>query len=270
LALTEEHLGFTRALGDKDGVAISLYNLAVAVMRQGDPTKAAAFFAEVVGISDEIGDRRLKAFGLWSMATAEAERPGNVDRARVAALAAESVRLLQQLAIRSETFFEIFEEVAGWAVEAADHARAARLLGATSSLRLEFGADGTRDPDSQASYDANDAAVRRALDDAFEKEWAAGQALSLEGLFAEAQAALAAWGARPGRAEPATQPAIDLTSREREVLGLIAEGRTDREIAALHGVSARTVSVNVGRILAKLGATTRAAAVATAIRRGLI
>jgi DNA-binding CsgD family transcriptional regulator len=61
-----------------------------------------------------------------------------------------------------------------------------------------------------------------------------------------------------------------LTPRETDVLRQIAEGRTDREIAALHGTSARTVSVHAGQILAKLRVPTRAAAAATAVRRGLI
>jgi DNA-binding CsgD family transcriptional regulator len=145
------------------------------------------------------------------------------------------------------------------------------LLRAVSALRLGIEADGTRDPVMQASYDNNVAAARQALGDAFAAEWAAGQALSLDDLFAEAQVALATWGARPDPTDAAAaQSAIDLTSREREVLTLIAEGRTDREIAALQGSSPRTVAGHVGQILAKLGAPTRAAAAATAVRRGLI
>jgi DNA-binding CsgD family transcriptional regulator len=78
---------------------------------------------------------------------------------------------------------------------------------------------------------------------------------------------MAAAGAEP---PPVVPSGPSLTAREREVLALVAEGRTDREIAVLQGTSARTVSAHVGQILAKLEVPTRAAAAATAVRRGLI
>ena len=51
---------------------------------------------------------------------------------------------------------------------------------------------------------------------------------------------------------------------------MIVAGRADREIATALGVSPRTVASHVRLILAKLGAPNRAAAVAAAIRRGLV
>ena len=60
-----------------------------------------------------------------------------------------------------------------------------------------------------------------------------------------------------------------LSPREIEVLRLIAEGRSDQEIAAALFVSRRTVGSHVGSILAKLGAPSRSAAAAYAVRRGL-
>jgi DNA-binding CsgD family transcriptional regulator len=61
-----------------------------------------------------------------------------------------------------------------------------------------------------------------------------------------------------------------LTRRELEVLRLLAEGRTDREVAAALGVSHRTATTHVTGIFNKLGVTTRTAAVAQAIRAGLV
>jgi DNA-binding NarL/FixJ family response regulator len=54
--------------------------------------------------------------------------------------------------------------------------------------------------------------------------------------------------------------ADQLSSRELEVLRLLSEGLTDREIADLLTVSSRTVEAHVGSILRKLGARNRAAA----------
>ena len=60
---------------------------------------------------------------------------------------------------------------------------------------------------------------------------------------------------RHGAAEAADDPAaqLGLTPRELEVLLLVAEGRTNREIGAELFMSEKTASVHVSRILAKLG-----------------
>ena len=61
-----------------------------------------------------------------------------------------------------------------------------------------------------------------------------------------------------------------LTAREREVLGLLAEGRTNEQIAAELFMSPKTASVHVSRILTKLGAGNRTEAAAVARRIGLL
>jgi ATP/maltotriose-dependent transcriptional regulator MalT len=76
-------------------------------------------------------------------------------------------------------------------------------------------------------------------------------------------------GAAPGGPgeEPAT--AVDelgLTPREREVLALLADGRSNRQIAEALFISAKTASVHVSNILAKLGVANRGEAAAVAHR----
>jgi DNA-binding CsgD family transcriptional regulator len=61
-----------------------------------------------------------------------------------------------------------------------------------------------------------------------------------------------------------------LTPREREILGLVAEGRSNGEIGRLLFISAKTVSVHVSNILGKLDASGRTEAAAIARRRGLL
>jgi DNA-binding NarL/FixJ family response regulator len=61
-----------------------------------------------------------------------------------------------------------------------------------------------------------------------------------------------------------------LTPRELEVLGLVAQGMQNKEIAARLGITERTVKFYVSSILAKLGAGNRTEAVAIAAQRGLI
>ncbi|HEU0237382.1 MAG TPA: response regulator transcription factor, partial [Candidatus Limnocylindrales bacterium] len=66
-----------------------------------------------------------------------------------------------------------------------------------------------------------------------------------------------------------TGDTFGLSSREREVLWLIAEGRTNREIGERLFISQKTVGVHVGNILSKLGVSGRVEAAAVAIRLGL-
>jgi DNA-binding NarL/FixJ family response regulator len=62
----------------------------------------------------------------------------------------------------------------------------------------------------------------------------------------------------------------DLTKRELEVLRLLAEGLSQKEIAAGLVISSKTVAAHIQHILGKLGVHSRAQAVAQAYRRGLL
>jgi DNA-binding NarL/FixJ family response regulator len=61
-----------------------------------------------------------------------------------------------------------------------------------------------------------------------------------------------------------------LTSRELEVLRLVAVGQSNREIAAALVISPKTASVHVSNILAKLGAATRTEAAVKAHELGVL
>ncbi len=61
-----------------------------------------------------------------------------------------------------------------------------------------------------------------------------------------------------------------LTPREREVITLVAEGRTNREIGKRLGVAERTARTHVSNILAKLGLASRTQAAMWAVREGLV
>jgi DNA-binding NarL/FixJ family response regulator len=61
-----------------------------------------------------------------------------------------------------------------------------------------------------------------------------------------------------------------LTSREVQVLELLAEGLANKAIAARLGISDQTVKFHVASISSKLGAVNRTDAVRRAVRRGLI
>jgi DNA-binding NarL/FixJ family response regulator len=70
--------------------------------------------------------------------------------------------------------------------------------------------------------------------------------------------------------DAADDPGRALSSREREVLALLAGGASNKEIALALGVSVSTVKFHVAAIMEKLGARSRVDAVAIAIRAGMV
>jgi class 3 adenylate cyclase/DNA-binding CsgD family transcriptional regulator/tetratricopeptide (TPR) repeat protein len=93
----------------------------------------------------------------------------------------------------------------------------------------------------------------------------------LELLAQRGRIALAA-PAEPAAAEPeapSVAASLGLTAREVEVLALVADGRTNRQIAETLFISDKTASVHVSRILTKLGVAGRGEAAAIAHRLGL-
>jgi DNA-binding NarL/FixJ family response regulator len=70
---------------------------------------------------------------------------------------------------------------------------------------------------------------------------------------------------RQQAAQMARQDRADLTAREREVLGLLAEGMPNKQIARVLGISVRTVTVHVSNLLRKTGASSRTEAVLWAL-----
>jgi DNA-binding NarL/FixJ family response regulator len=81
---------------------------------------------------------------------------------------------------------------------------------------------------------------------------------------------IAEFAARPERRRIPPGALAELTEREREVMALVATGRTNDEIAAQLVVSPATVKTHVGRAMAKLDARDRAQLVVLAYETGLV
>jgi DNA-binding CsgD family transcriptional regulator len=159
----------------------------------------------------------------------------------------------------------------------------APLLGAARQAegRLRL-AEGDPDGAREAFEDAVELLGRAGLP--FETAWArvdlagalralgraGGAGRELERARSAFEALGAAGGERRVAALQARRGAGALSAREHEVLGLVAEGRTNSEIAAALVVSEHTVHRHVANILAKLGCSSRAAAVARATEKGLL
>jgi DNA-binding NarL/FixJ family response regulator len=72
-----------------------------------------------------------------------------------------------------------------------------------------------------------------------------------------------------GAAVSVAEPLAELTDREREVLALLAQGQTNRQIAQALTITPNTVKKHVDHVLQKLGVSTRSAAAAIAARAGM-
>jgi DNA-binding CsgD family transcriptional regulator len=123
-----------------------------------------------------------------------------------------------------------------------------------------FVAAGDRDAAAESLGAAHAVAVRLGAG------WLRGE---IEGLAARARLTLEDAPAA-GEPEPAAdEDTFGLTSRERQVLALVAEGATNREIGATLYMAEKTASVHVSRILGKLNVRSRTEAAAVAHRHGL-
>lgn len=95
----------------------------------------------------------------------------------------------------------------------------------------------------------------------------AGERVIAPGLEQDAVLAL---GRFARRAREGAEVAADLTSRERQVLELLSEGQTMRQIATRLSISPRTVETHVAKLYRKLGVRTRVQAVSRAATLGLV
>lgn len=179
--------------------------------------------------------------------------------------------------------FEVLAEV-GTGEEAVESARELRPDVVLCDLRLGDGMDGVATTAALRALPAppavlilttfdHDAQIVRAVE-----AGAAGYLLKEVGIDVIARAIVdAAAGsivATPGGDERLVAalraPRVDLTAREQEVLALVAEGLSNREIATALFVSEATVKTHIVHLLDKLSAESRTGAVSEARRRGLL
>jgi non-specific serine/threonine protein kinase len=260
-SLYAESLALMRGLGEPERLphwtVLPLANLGDLALLRGDTAQATAFAGEAVERWRRVGYVWGIAQALGTVAAAASERG---DQARAASLYDET--LTHWLACDDGR--GIAGTIAGIAAVARARGqleRAARLLGAAWGLGDALG---VRFLGHHLYAERILAAVRSRLDEAsFAAAWEAGRSLSLEEAVAEARAALASPSVE-------TDAGGGLTPREREVLRLLAAGRSDREIAAELSISPRTVQTHVAALFAKLNAGTRAEAAVIAVRRGLV
>jgi DNA-binding CsgD family transcriptional regulator/tetratricopeptide (TPR) repeat protein len=233
----------------------------------------------------ELYFRALLTLGL----RAEADR---AERARARRALAETDTARQVGTALLARLRQLVDQTAAPQPETAAYA----VLGEAEAARL----DGQSDPERWAAAAAGWEALGQPYPAAYARWHQAEALLTQRGSRAEATATLRGThttaerlGAAPLRREleglarraridlaepqPVGEPAparpaepFGLTPREREVLALLAEGRTNPQIAKALFISVKTVGIHVSNILAKLGVASRGEAAAVAHRGGLV
>jgi predicted ATPase/DNA-binding CsgD family transcriptional regulator len=251
--------------GELDGHVRAFLGIGVAqaALGRGDLDSAAARLEESLALCRELGDRRSAAMALFVLGMTELRR-GNLDRGT--ALLEEGARVALELGDRlGAPYFA--EGLAKSNALRGSPVRAARLWGGAEALREQIGVSLSKFDLANSDYERDVAAVRSALGEAtFEVAWAEGRAMPFE------RAVEYALEEPPASHDGADAPAGSavLTPRELEILGLVAQGMSNREVATNLVLSTHTVHRHVSNALEKLGVSSRAAAVAQAARLGLL
>jgi non-specific serine/threonine protein kinase len=269
--LLEESLPPPQELPDEDDryvstIASTYWRIELARC-QGDYEPAIRLNEMALALARDRGDSWSIAFALsllGRLAWLRGEHP------RATQLQRESLALQREMDDRVGIADSL--DVLAWVANAAgEPTRAARLFGAAAAVRERSGA--TSLPLWRAEHERNLAATRARLgEEAFAAAWASGRSLTVEEAIEEAlrEAAPVPEAANPpeaASAPPATDP---LSPREREVVALIAQGLTNRQIAEQLVISEWTADTHVRHILTKLGFRSRAQVATWATEQGLL
>jgi DNA-binding NarL/FixJ family response regulator len=270
IGIVEETLPLLRELDDPSATAILLVTWGESLRGLADARGASAQYEAALEMFRQAGHQRGEAAALSGLAAAALDA-GEVGRALP--LLAESLGLLGPTGDR-ELLVGVLEEVGRAAVALSMPDRTARMFGAAAALRAAAGA--ARSVAAEAIHQRTTATARTVAGaEAFAAAETAGRELPLDRAIAEAieTAMLPVKVAAPVLLAPAPQPApapaADLTPREREVLRLLADGKSNQEIADALSISLLTAKTHVTRILAKLDLPSRSSAAAYALRHGL-
>lgn len=257
-ARCQESIETFQNAGDPWGAAVASYYSALLSAFAGHYQEASARLDRAVPALHEVGDALhlaqsllLRCFiALESRAYSAARKP-----------AADGLRLSQEI----ENWFGIpigLELFAGLAASEGQPTRALRLAGAAEAAREARG---------HVVEPPFGAKLQSWLDPARENLGPVAAAAAWEGGRKMATADAIDYALGSGKtAQRAVTSAKGLTRREWEIAVLVAQGKTDRELAASHVISPRTAEGHVAKIRAKLGCRSRAQIAAWVAGQGLV
>ncbi|MBA3379287.1 MAG: tetratricopeptide repeat protein [Chloroflexia bacterium] len=261
-----------RTLGDQRNIAAVMTNVGNLLWSQDKLAEAVDTNERARILYTNAGDRRGIAWSATNIGRIAAQQQ---DYARAVPNLEQALQYYDQLGDRGG-YAEALEGIAQVAVGMGDFARAASLLAAADGLR-----EAVNHPISPIDRDAYTTMIdilRQELGKAFDSIWETDRALGFDEVKALSNEILNDDPA-PTNASPrlARQAAINtlikelgISEREIEVLTLVAAGKTDKDIADELFIGVRTVQSHVANLLTKLEVSARSAAVARALRAGII
>jgi ATP/maltotriose-dependent transcriptional regulator MalT len=285
-------LGQSKAWLDPENSAVVLSRLATVATWEGRLEEARTAVADGLVALPELDEPRLVAdlclagiaaeAAIAQRATAQRDHAARAEASRIAAellARARATAKADGVAIIGSARAKLLAVEAEWTRvdEPADPDRWAEAVDAWDELGCLWPAAYSRWRLAEALLGHGAARGEAAVP--LRQAWATAQELGARALMTEVESlarrtriALASEPDAAGEAVPPAAPddRLGLTPREKEVLALLADGRSNRQIAGALFISDKTASVHVSNILAKLGVTNRAAAAATAHRLGLL
>ena len=254
-----EALFLFREIGNASGTGFVLGGLGELAIRQGRYEQAERFLQDSLAVREKHGHKWGMAASLGSLGWVALRQQ---DFKRVRALLRESLALRQELSDKGGIAW-CLEKLAETKYRQSQHREAAKIFGFAELLRAPIGS--VIDPADQPEYEHIVSDLRSALGaEDFAALWAEGAAMPAEAVI---ELALSETG--PGSPRAERERYGGLTSREREVATLIAQGKSNREIAEAMTVGIKTIETYVTRILNKLGFDSRVQIAMWAVERGL-
>ena len=269
-ALFEQAIVEARLSGNRRETAIALVNLSDALIAEGNSADAVATLSEAIELIREVDAVGYLGWAYLNQGLAFLQL-GELEDARRRIL--DGARLARSGAAIQDLIAAV-EIGASWLGTAGAHREAMFAWAAASRAREVHFA--LQPPHDHVWIDSGVARDRAALKtSAAERTWSMGRSMSLDDAADEVIRALSdvPMTTRTTAGDTVDGRASDrrwaLTPRESEVLALLAQGRSDGEIADELYISPKTASVHVANIKGKLGASSRVETVTRAIRLGL-
>ncbi|HEY3059118.1 MAG TPA: tetratricopeptide repeat protein [Chloroflexota bacterium] len=252
-AVGEQALECWRREGDAWGTAVALNLIGEFLREEGDLARAGEHYEEARQLFAATGDQRGTAIATQNVGIVAMEL-GDLVRAR--ALHRATLPLKRELGDR-EGLAASLVDLAYLSLLAGNAERATRLCSFADVTRLSIGS--VLPPYEEALSAQTIHQARAALGNTeFSAQWATGQQLTLDDAVAEAL-----------RLDVPAAPLAGLTPRQLQVVKLVAQGLTNRELAERLVISKTTADRHVSDVLNKLGLPTRVHLATWAIHHGL-
>ncbi len=266
----DEGLALSREVGDKESIANCLSLSGILALSKGDTDGATSQLEQALALFQEMNRQDGIAHSLYTLAQMATVQQ---DAAHSQALYEQGIKVARESGDKL-TIIPGLEGLAATVAAQGNHVWAAHLWGAAETLRETIGVP--LPPVERVPYHRAVAVARTQLgEQAFATAWVEGRMMSVEQALAtpkQAARPTSTQKEQPSSPTSASSPSSPdgLTTREVEVLRVVAEGLTNGQVAQRLVISPRTVDTHLTSIYSKIGVSSRAAATRYAIEHHLI